>query len=271
MLTYGLQFDTNASMEESLPMKSCMSTWAPILRTAVLLSTALILSTACSSGEPQKDFKQGQPPVVVVQAPGSTPAKDSKTDSSYAGLAWEAATSGAVGDSVEEVEPYDIVSLLREFEPAIIDPAKDQDGENGYDDLLSSLVVADSKNLYGRIVTRVPMRGFYTREVRFWIEQPPEMATVEIKVGTRGRPCEIAHVKSPDAQKVVKGCFWLGNALDFRLPLDAFPASMDITKPMWVSGFQTCCSDPERNKFLDEIDKAQEIWRITGEAAPPIE
>ena len=83
---------------------------------------------------------------------------------------------------------------------------------------------------------------------------------------SRGRPCEIAHVKSPDAQKVVKGCFWLGNALDFRLPLDAFPASIDVTKPMWVSGFQTCCSDPERNKFLDEIDKAQEVWRITGEA-----
>ena len=97
MLTYDLQFDTNASIEESLPMKPLMSTWAGIVRTTVLLSAALVLHTACSSGEPQKDFKQGQPPVVVVQAPGSTAAKDSKTDSSYAGLAWEAATSGAVG------------------------------------------------------------------------------------------------------------------------------------------------------------------------------
>ncbi len=247
-------------------MKSHLSIRRLALAIAVILSAPMVVGIGCSSSEPQKNFKQGQPPVVVVQAPGDTPAKDSKGDSSYAGLAWEAATSGAVGESVEEVEPYDVVSLLREFEPAIIDAAKDQDGENGYDDLLSSLVVADNKNLYGRIVTRVPMRGFYTREVRFWIEQPPEMATVEVKVGTRGRPCEIAHVKSPDAQKVVKGCFWLGNSLDFRLPLDAFPASIDVTKPMWVSGFQTCCSDPERNKFLDEIDKAQEVWRITGEA-----
>ncbi len=252
-------------------MKRPMSTSIMSLAGLALLLSTSIMSPGCSSGEPQKDFKQGQPPVVVVQAPGTSPAKDSKKDSSYAGLAWEAATSGAVGNSVEEVEPYDVVSLLREFEPSIIDPAKDQNGENGYDDLLSSLVVADSKNLYGRIVTRVPMRGFYTREVRFWIEQPPEMATVEIKVGTRGRPCEIAHVKSPDAQKVVKSCFWLGNALDFRLPLDSFPASIDPSKPMWVSGFQTCCSDPERNKFLDEIDNAQEVWRITGEASPPPE
>jgi len=256
-------------MIESLPMKTRLSIWMLGLAAAATVPALMMLGLGCSTGEPQKDFKQGQPPVVVVQAPGNTAGKDSKGDSSYAGLAWEVATSGAVGENVDEVEPYDVVSLLREFEPAIIDPASDQDGENGYDDLLSSLVVADTKNLYGRIVTRVPMRGFYTREVRFWIEQPPEMATVEIKVGTRGRPCEIAHVKSPDAQKVVKGCFWLGNALDFRLPLDAFPASIDVTKPMWVSGFQTCCSDPERNKFLDEIDKAQEVWRITGEAEAP--
>ena len=258
-------------MIDSLPMKTRPSIWLPALAMVATLPALGMYSLGCSTGEAQKDFKQGQPPVVVVQAPGTTAAKDGKGDSSYAGLAWEAATSGAVGESIEEVEPYDVVSLLREFEPAIIDPAQDQKGENGYDDLLSSLVVADSKNLYGRIVTRVPMRGFYTREVRFWIEQPPEMATVEVKVGTRGRPCEIAHVKSPDAQKVVKGCFWLGNALDFRLPLDAFPASIDVTKPMWVSGFQTCCSDPERNVFLDEIDKAQEVWRITGEAESPIE
>ena len=116
-------------MIESLPMKTRLSIWMLALATAATVPALMMLGLGCSTGEPQKDFKQGQPPVVVVQAPGNTASKDSKGDSSYAGLAWEAATSGAVGESVEEVEPYDVVSLLREFEPAIIDPASDQDGE----------------------------------------------------------------------------------------------------------------------------------------------
>lgn len=236
------------------------------LSSSVLCISLISLLISCSTEEKSQSMKQAQPPVVVVQAPTEKAAAGTEAPS-YAGLAWEATTEGdaAEGGVGDAVEPYDVVSLLREFEPSVVDAPKDQDGDNGYDDLLSALVVADEKYLYGRIVSRVPMRGFYTREVRFWVEQPPEMTTVEIKVGTRGRPCEVAHVKSPDAQKVIKGCFWLGNALDFRIPLDSFPASFDVKKPMWASGFQTCCSDPSRNKFLDEIDQAQEVWRVTGE------
>jgi hypothetical protein len=135
------------------------------------------------------------------------------------------------------------------------------------DDLLSAFVVMDAKYLYGRMTSRAPMTAEAAREVRFWLEQEPSMVTVEVKVGTTGRPCELGDVESSEVQKVVLNCFWTGTALDFRIPLDAIPAIIDTTKPYWVSGFQSCCSDEGRNNPYDSIAGAQEVWRVSGLAA----
>jgi len=138
-----------------------------------------------------------------------------------------------------------------------------------FDDILSAHAVADDTYLYGRIVTRAPMRGDDVREVRFWIEQDSgnKMATVELKIGSRGSPCELSNAKKPDSQTVVNRCFWIGNAIDFRVPLDKIPSVIDTKSTFHVSGFQTCCEDTERNKPYDELNGAQGVWRVPGVAA----
>lgn len=224
---------------------------------------------------------QAQPPVIVVQAPpdqaanaaaaATDPAKAGAAEAGaagYAGLAWQAVNQAQPNANADpNAEPYDVVALLREFDPQLTDPPNDAAGEAGHDDLLSALAVMDAEYLYGRIVTRSPMKGDDVREVRFWIEQQPNMATVEVKVGTRDRPCELSDVKNGDQQTVVNRCFWAGNALDFRIPLKDIPPSIDTTKPYWVSGFQTCCSDAERNNPYDATESAQEVWRVEGLAS----
>jgi hypothetical protein len=221
--------------------------------------------------------QQAQPPVIVVQAPpdqaATAPAVAGAAavegaNAGYAGLAWQAVNQAQPNANADpNAEPYDVVALLREFDPQITDPPNDAEGDAGHDDILSALSVMDEQYLYGRIVTRSPMRGDDVREVRFWIEQQPNMATVEVKVGTRDRPCELSDIKAVDQQSVVNKCFWAGNALDFRIPLKDVPASIDTTKPFWVSGFQTCCTDAERNKPFDGTDSAQEVWRVAGLAS----
>ncbi len=237
----------------------------------------LSLGVGC---EPPTDSasKQSQPPVIVVQAPpdqnagakaaaGTNVANDAGS-AGYAGLAWQAVNQSQPNANADpNAEPYDVVALLREFDPQLTDPPNDGQGDAGHDDLLSALAVMDAEYLYGRIVTRSPMKGDDVREVRFWIEQQPAMATVEVKVGTRDRPCELSDVKAADQQSVVSKCFWAGNALDFRIPLKDVPASIDTTKPFWVSGFQTCCTDAERNTPYDSAEGAQEVWRVEGLAS----
>ena len=257
-------------MHNSLPMRSVHRLACTL---AIALPLTLTLGIGCGSGDRGPPAQTAQPPVIVVQAPA-----EAKTATAYAGLAYDGqdtpAAKATANPDAGSVEPYDVVALLREFDPVLIDPPNDQLGEAAYDDLVSALAVADEGYLYGRIVSRVPMRGFYTREIRFWIEQPsetaeqpPEMATVELKVGSRGSPCEVAHVKSPAAQKVASQCFWLGNALDFRIPFGLLPLSIAHEKPLWVSGFQTCCQDKNRDKPFDEILQAQEVWRVKGLAS----
>ena len=234
----------------------------------------LLLGVGCETPTDSAS-KQSQPPVIVVQAPpdqtttaGATTAGAEGASTGYAGLAWQAVNQAQPNANADpNAEPYDVVALLREFDPQLTDPPNDAQGDAGHDDLLSALVVMDEQYLYGRIVTRSPMKGDDVREVRFWIEQQPAMATVEVKVGTRDRPCELSDIKAADQQAVVNHCFWAGNALDFRIPLKDVPASIDTTKPFWVSGFQTCCTDAERNAPYDTTEAAQEVWRVAGLAS----
>jgi hypothetical protein len=238
------------------------------------LASLVLFLGACSSGGGSRQ-DQNQPAVIVVQAPPETRSQSPwPPESNYPGLAWQtprAATplggSGEAGAADNpDAEPYDVVALLREFDPELTDSPKDQKGEMAFDDILSAHAVADDTYLYGRIVTRAPMRGDDVREVRFWIEQDngKKMVTVELKIGSRGSPCELSDVKKPDTQNVVARCFWIGNAIDFRIPLDKVPSIIDTAAPFHVSGFQTCCQDNERNKPYDELEGAQGVWRVPG-------
>jgi hypothetical protein len=246
------------------------------LHLSLLALASLFLSlSACSSGGGGRQ-DQNQPPIIVVQAPPETRSQP-RPSSDYPGLAWQtprANNPGAAADAEgrsdnPDAEPYDVVSLLREFDPELTDSPKDQRGEFAFDDILSAHAVADDTYLYGRVVTRAPMRGDDVREVRFWIEQDDgkKMATVELKVGSRGSPCELSDVKKPETQTVVNRCFWIGNAIDFRIPLDKIPSIIDTKAQFHVSGFQTCCEDSERNKPYDEVEGAQGVWRVPGVAA----
>jgi hypothetical protein len=130
--------------------------------------------------------------------------------------------------------------------------------------LLSAFAVLDARYLYARVVPREPMKRDQTSELRFWIEQGPNMTTVEVKVGTREKPCELSDVKTPESQAVVPLCYWLGNAIDVRIPRDSVPKTIDMRKPFHVSGFQTCCADEARTREFDSIEAAQEVWRVPG-------
>ena len=237
----------------------------------VLAVTLLALLVACSTGTEATDATQSQPPVIVVQAPpggADAGAVGYEALASRVAPAAGAAAGAAADTNTPGSEPYEVVALLREFEPDLTDPPKDQASEAAYDDLLSALAVMDEKFLYGRMVMRAPMGAEgEVREARFWLEQGGNMVTVEVKVGSQNRPCELSDAKSAEAQKVVSDCFWVGNALDFRVPLESIPATIDTKEPYWVSGFQTCCSDADRNKPYDEIEGAHEVWRVTGLAA----
>jgi hypothetical protein len=229
-------------------------------------STIGLLLSGCPAGGDEGENPQAQPPVIVVQAPPDSVGE------SYAGGAWQTpgSTTGAnQANNGPESEPYDVVALLREFEPHLTDAPKDQLGEVATDDLLSAFAVMNDAYLLGRMETRAPMAGDDVREIRFWLEQGNNMVTVEVKVGTTDRPCELSDIKLPETEKVVARCFWAGNALDFRIPLETIPPSIDTAQPYWVSGFQTCCSDAERNKPYDQIEGAQEVWRVPEQAAAP--
>ena len=246
------------------------------LHLSLLTLASLILSlTACSTGGNSRQ-DQNQPPVIVVQAPPETRNQTAgSSDNSYPGLAWQtpaantsAARTAGEASNNPDAEPYDVVALLREFDPELTDAPKDQKSEMAFDDILSAHAVADNTYLYGRLVTRAPMRGDDVREVRFWIEQDSgkKMVTVELKIGSRGSPCELSDSKKPDTQNVVNRCFWIGNAIDFRIPLNQVPSIIDTKAPFHVSGFQTCCQDSERNKPYDELEGAQGVWRVPGVA-----
>ncbi len=239
------------------------------MRTPFVLLVALNVA-ACAGGDDSAATTQAQPPVIVVQAP----PEDSAGADRYSELAWEtigatrpegAGAAAAGGTADPDAEPYEVVALLREFDPHLTDAPKDQKNtELPSDDLLSAMAVMDDKFLYGRMTSRAPMTAADAHETRFWIEQNGNMVTVEVKVGTTGRPCELGDVKAVEAQKVVPKCFWTGTALDLRIPLDAIPPIIDTKQPYWVSGFQTCCSDEARNEPYDQVEGAQEVWRVPG-------
>ncbi|MCO4770993.1 MAG: hypothetical protein KDA24_13245 [Deltaproteobacteria bacterium] len=206
------------------------------------------------------------PPVIVLEQPGGAaqPGGSDASPADYAGVAWEQAGVRAEA-AVASGEPAEVVALLREFEPILNDPPKDAVGENAWDDLLSALVAMDARYLYARILTSEPMSvaNDKVREMRFWLEQGGQMVTIEVKVGSMDAPCEVIP-SGTDEAKVVNNCFWLGNAIDLRIPLDSLPKSLDVSKPFWASGFQTCCTDPSRDTPYDELAEAQEVWRVPG-------
>ncbi len=230
---------------------------------------ALFALPACGGGEPAAPTTA--PPVIVVQPPSDTAGgggAPTTTGSDYAGMAWEQAGAAASGGA--KGEPDDVVALLREFEAELTDPPGDATGEDAFDDLLSALVAVDARYLYGRVLTQEAMsvKDNKVRELRFWLEQAGKMVTVEVKVGSQGAPCELLDAASGgDEAKIVPDCFWLGNAIDIRIPLDAIPATINVAKPFWASGFQTCCSDEARNEPFDTLEAAQEVWRVPGLAA----
>ena len=242
--------------------KALVPSFALLLLCPVL---SLVLA-GCPAGGQDGENPQAQPPVIVVQAPPDS------AGGSYAGGAWQTPSATPLAGGIaagSDSEPYDVVALLREFEPHLTDAPKDQDGDLATDDLLSAFAVMNDTYLLGRMETRAPMAGEDTRETRFWLEQGGNMVTVEVKVGSTDRPCELSDIKLPEGEKVVAKCFWVGNALDFRIPLESIPPSIDTAQPYWVSGFQTCCSDAERNKPYDQIEGAQEVWRVPEQAAAP--
>ena len=231
------------------------------------LSLCVLLSLLLGCGGSGDSSANKAPPVIVLEQPaggtGAAPATDA-APADYAGVAWEQAGVRAEA-AVASGEPAEVVALLREFEPILTDPPKDAQGENGWDDLLSALVAMDARYLYGRILTTEPMSvaSDKVRELRFWLEQNGQMVTVEVKVGSMDSPCEIIPPGASEA-KVVNECFWLGNAIDLRIPLDSLPTSIDVSKPFWASGFQTCCTDESRDTPYDELSAAQEVWRVPG-------
>jgi len=242
---------------------------ATVMQKHFFLGLAFALA-GCSGSDGGDSSPQAQPPVIVVQAP---PDNGSDTKSRYESLAWETIgvqPDGSAAPSTNDdpdAEPYEVVTLLREFDAHLTDAPKDQVDGSPVDDLLAAFVVMDDQYLYGRMTSHTPMTGDAAHETRFWLEQGEHQVTVEIKVGTAGRPCELGDVKAEEAQKVVTRCFWAGTALDFRMPLDSIPPIIDTTKPYWASGFETCCSDEARSKPYDSIEGAQEVWRVPGLAA----
>lgn len=209
--------------------------------------------------------------MIVVQPPSDTAGgggAPTTTGSDYAGKAWEQAAA-TEAESVSG-EPNDVIALLREFEAELVDPPGDATGKNGFDDLLSALVAVDARYLYARVLTQEAMtlNGDKVRDLRFWLEQAGKMVTIEVKVGSVGAPCELIDAAGAgDDAKIVEGCYWLGNAVDIRIPLDAIPATINVANPFWASGFQTCCADEARNEPYDSLEAAQEVWRVPGLAS----
>jgi len=227
------------------------------MRTPTLLLVALALA-GCGGSDSAKP-----PPVIVLEDPeGAVAPAPAATAADYAGVAWEQAGVRAEA-AVASGEPAELVALLREYEPTLTDPPMDAQGDNGWDDLTSALVTMDTTNLYGRVRTRDPMSvaNDTVRELRFWLEQDGKMVTVEVKVGGMDSPCEVLLPDTAEA-KLVNDCHWVGRAVDLRIPLSTFAPAIDVTKPYWASGFQTCCVDAERSTAYDEIAEAQEVWRI---------
>jgi hypothetical protein len=230
----------------------------------VLTAAAVLLLVGCPPND--EGTKKDQAPQIVVQAsnPGGAPtvttgaaAPPGASKAAYAGANWQ--NQGKATD-----EPFEVQQLLREFDPQMVDAPNDQAGDAGYTDLISAFAVLDARYLYARVVPREPMRRDQTAELRFWLEQAPIMTTVEVKIGTREKLCELSVVDKEGTERSATECFWLGNAIDIRIPRDSVPPGIDMRKPFHVSGFETCCADEARTKPFDQIEQAQEVWRVPG-------
>jgi hypothetical protein len=126
--------------------------------------------------------------------------------------------------------------------------------------------------MYVRVMLREEMPKDQPTEIRFWLEQGRPLVTVEVKIGSRGRPCEISSVDDPSNETIVEKCFFEGNPIDLSFPLSAIPKVLNVEEEFHVSGFQTCCMDEARNDPYDEIQHVQEVFRVgwdaTGDASP---
>ena len=168
-------------------------------------------------------------------------------------------------------KPEDLVYNLNAYkdEVRLADAPNDQKGKEPSTDLLSALAVIDKEHMYVRLEFREEMPEDAPAEIRFWIEQEKPLVTVEVKLGSRGRPCELSAVEGNPQEQVVEGCYFVGNPIELSFPLDAIPDVVKVDQPFHVSGFQTCCMDEARNDPFDEVQGAQEVFRVDW--APPEE
>ncbi len=161
----------------------------------------------------------------------------------------------------------DMVYNLGGFDPVLEDAPNDQKGKEPSTDLRSAHAVIDKTRMYVRLALRDKLPEDPAAEIRFWLEQAETpLVTVEVKLGTRGNPCELSTTAEPIVEKAVESCFFRGNPLDLSFPLTAIPDVLKVDEPFHVSGFQTCCMDEDRNDPFDEIVGAQEVFRVGWDA-----
>jgi hypothetical protein len=145
-------FDTRSPIADPWPMQR--------VRPLLLPLGVLVLGFGAACEAPtDKASRQAQPPVIVVQAPPEQPATEGGAaagsegaTTGYAGLTWQAVNHNEPSANPDpNSEPYDVVALLREFDPQLTDPPNDAQGDGGHDDLLSALAVMDAEYLYARV------------------------------------------------------------------------------------------------------------------------
>jgi hypothetical protein len=230
-------------------------------RLPILGAIALLAGVFIGCPPSPRDDAPTQAPVILPAA--ATPGEPAEV----------APTPAPTPVAVPSEKSEDLIYNLKGFDPTLSDAPNDQKGKEPSTDLLSAHAVIDKDRMYVRINFREEMPEDPPSEIRFWLEQERPLVTVEVKLGSQGRPCELSSVDDPSKEAVIEGCFHVGNPLDLSFPLSVIPGVIKVAEPFHVSGFQTCCMDEARNDPFDEISDAQEVFRIgwdaTGDATTP--
>ena len=227
---------------------------------APAIALGLVVGLLAGCPPSPRDELPTQAPVILIPAVAATPAETEPTP---------APTPSPAASAKSE----DMIYNLKGYDPTLLDPPNDQKGKLASTDLLAAHAVMDKDRMYVRLKLREEMGDSPPAEFRFWLEQGRPLVTVEVKVGSKNRPCELSSVDPPSAETVVENCFYDGNPLDLSFPLSAIPSTIKVEEAFHVSGFQTCCMDEARNDPFDEIQEAQEVFRVgwdaTGDSAAP--
>lgn len=174
--------------------------------------------------------------------------------------ATEAAATPAEVAVAEETPFKDVRAVLDGYEPFLQDPRGDAQGDAKPSfDLVSAIAVSTKDGLLVRVSSAEAMTPTDFTDVRLWVEQHPNMLTVEAKPDHPQKICELTPVGGNESADVAN-CLHLSDAFDIRIPSDKLPKWLDRNQPYFVSGISTCCQDENREKPYDEIDGAQEVW-----------